>query len=225
MRGLRPERREIDPRAGTRRCDYGVGHIAQALEWLGEPKWRKRALDERQGFTLGGANSKLDRSLGEIGVGADAGDRRLESRDVPSERVRADRDLTLEDAAGKRRGQATLALDLLKQPPRALAKRLGERLERARAGGGVGDKSKIGFAQEDELRVAGETPGETVGKTGGERVGKHADAVGAPEASRERRHRPAHDVHGRVTRRHHAPGAFGMDMRRARLKAACGLDP
>ena len=82
----------------------------------------------------------------------------------------------------------------------------------------------MGLAQENKLSVAGEAPGEAVGKADGQSVRKHADAVGAAEAGRERRHRPAHDVHEGVARRHHPPGAFGVHLRRARLKAARVLD-
>ena len=56
--------------------------FAQSLERLGKPKWRERALGGRQSFTLGRANGNLDPRLGKIGMGADAGDRRLDPRDV-----------------------------------------------------------------------------------------------------------------------------------------------
>ena len=39
-----------------------------------------------------------------------------------------------------------------------------QRLEGAGAGGRVGDEAEIGFAQENELAVAGETPRQTVRK-------------------------------------------------------------
>ena len=75
------------------------------------------------------------------------------------------------------------------------------------------------------MGVAGETSGEAVGKADGLGMRKHADAVGAAEARRERRHRAAHDVQIRIARRHHAPRAFGVDMRCAGFEAARVLDP
>ena len=63
------------------------------------------------------------------------------------------------------------------------------------------------------------------GRPSGERVRQDADAVGAAEAGREGRDRPAHDVHVRVARGHHPPRALGLDMRRPRLEPAGLLDP
>jgi len=121
----------------------------------------------------------------------------------------------LKPAACERRGQAALGVDLLKEPPGPVAKRVGHRLECAGAGRRIGHKSEIGFAQENELGVAGETPRETVGKAGRERMRQDADAVGAAEAGRERRRRAAHHIHVRIARRHRAPGAFRLNVSRA----------
>ncbi len=137
----------------------------------------------RQRLAFRRANRKLDRRLGEIGMGAHAGDRRLETRGVANQRRRAGGDLTLKPAARERRGQAALTLDLLKEPPGLVAKRVGHRLEGPRAGSGIGHKSEVRFAQKNELRVAGETPREAVGKAGRQSVRQNADAVSAAEAS------------------------------------------
>ena len=157
---------------------------------------------------------------GEIGVRADTSDWGLEARGVSNERRRARGDLSLKRAACERRRQSALSFDLLKEPPGLVAKRLGHRLERAGAGGGVSDESKVGFAQEDDLGIAGETPREAVRKAGRERVRQNTDAVAPAETGRECRRRAAHHVHVRVARRHHAPGAFRLHTSRARLEAA-----
>ena len=158
-------------------------------------------------------------------MGADAGDRRLQPGDVAGQRRRAGGDLALKVAACERRRQAALGFDRLKERPGLVAKRAGHRLERAGAGGRVADKAEIGFPQEDELAVAGETARKAVRKADRKRVRQNGDAVGAAEAGRERRRRAAHDVHIDVARRHHAPGALGLHMRRARLEAAGFLNP
>ena len=98
-------------------------------------------------------------------MGADAGDRRLEPRDVALERRGALGDLALERAATRAppagRPRASIVLE---ERPALLAERLRQRLEHAGAGRRIGDKAEIGFAQEDELAIAGETPREAVGK-------------------------------------------------------------
>ena len=149
------------------------------FERLCEPHRHERAFGRRKRLALRRANRKLDRWLGEISVGAHARDRRLEARGVSSECGCARGDLSLKHTACERRRQSALPFDLLKQPPGFFANRLCQRLERPSAGGGVGDKSKVGFAQEDDLGIAGETPREAVRKAGRERVRQNADAVGA----------------------------------------------
>ncbi len=159
-----------------------------------------------------------------MGVRADSGDRRFQPGDISGERRSLGGDLSLERAIRERRRQAALPFDLLKDPPGLVAERSGQRLERAGAGGGVGDKSEVGFAQEDELGVAREASRETVRKAGGERMRQDAHAVSAAEAGRERSRRPAHDVHIWIAGRHRAPGALRLHMHRARLEAASLLD-
>ncbi len=73
------------------------------------------------------------------------------------------RDLALEGAIGKRRRKAAFGLDLLKQRPGLFGERLGQRLEAARARGRIFDEAEMGFAQEDELSVAGEPSRQTAG--------------------------------------------------------------
>ena len=133
-------------------------------------------------------------------VGADAGDRRLDPRDVTPQRRRVLGDLALETAVRERRGQTALRLDLLEDRPTLVAERLGQRLETARAGGRIVDEAEVGFAQEDELAVAREPPREAAGQTHSERVRQHADAVGAAEARRKGGDRSAQHVQVRVAR-------------------------
>ena len=156
---------------------------------------------------------------------ADASDRRFEPRDVPPQGGRTLGDLALGRACLQRRGEAAPGFDLLEQRPPLVAERSGQRLEGARARGRVGDKSEMGFAQENELAVARKATREAVGKADRERVRQDADAVGPAEPGRERRHRSAHHVHRRVARGHHAPRALGLDMRRPLLKPASLFDP
>ena len=153
-------------------------------------------------------------------MGGDAGDRGLEARGVSSQRRRAGGDLSLKRAVPERRRQSPQSFDLLKEPPGFFAKRLGQRLERPGAGGRIGDKSEVGFAQENELGIAGETPRETVRKAGGQSMRQNTDAVGAAEAGRKRRRRATHHIHGGIARRHRAPGALRLHKSGARLEAA-----
>ena len=134
-------------------------------------------------------------------------------------------DLTLERPVGERDRQAAARLDPLKDRPTLVVERPCQRLEPAGPRGRIGDEAEIGFAQQNELAVAGQTPRETVRKAGGERVRQDGDAVGAPEAGRKSRKRPAHDVHVRVPRGHHPPSALRLDMRLPLLEAAGLLDP
>jgi hypothetical protein len=143
MLGLRPQRGEINlwPRASAPK--EGVGTIAQTFERLRESNWRHRAFRRRKRLPIGRANRNLDGPLGEVSVGADAGDQRLKARSVSNQRRRALGDLSLKPAARERRRQAALSLDLLKEPPRLLTERVGHRLERPCAGGGIGHKSEV----------------------------------------------------------------------------------
>ena len=143
---------------------------------------------------------------------ADAGDRRFEPRDpalqIEPRSTATDAEMRLSPAL---RGKPPCAFDLLEERPALLAERLGQRLECARPRGGVGDKAEIGFAQQDKLAVARQTPRQAVGKTDGERMRQDANAVRPAKSRRKRGHRPAHYVHGRVARRHRAPCALGLD--------------
>ena len=130
-------------------------------------------------------------------MGADAGDRRLEPGRVALQRRGALGDLPLEDAVRERGRQAAPRLDVLEDEPALVDERPGQGLEPAGARRRIGDEAEIGFAQKDELAVAGETPREAVGKADGERMGQDADAVGAAEAGGKGGDRPAHDVHVR----------------------------
>ena len=224
MLGLRPQRGEINLRPRASAPKEGVGTVAQTFKRLCEPNWHERAFSRRKRLALRRANRNFDRRLVEIGVGADAGDRRLQASGVSNQRRRAGGDLSLKRAIRERRRQSAQSFDLLKEPPGLVAKRLGQRLERPCAGGGVGDKSEVGFAQENELGVASETPSQAVRKAGRQSVRQNADAVGAAEAGRERRRRAPHHIHVRIARRHHAPGALRLHMSRARLEAAGLLD-
>ena len=194
------------------------------FERLGEPHRHERAFGRRKCLALGRADRNLDGPLGKIGVRADAGDRGLEARGVSNERGRVHDDLSLKRAIRERRRQTAVSLDLVKQGPCFFANPLGQRLERPCAGGRVGNKSKVGFAQENELGIAGKTPREAVRKASRERVRQNGDAVGAAEAGRKRRRRAAHHIHVRIARRHHAPGAFRLHTSGARLEAAGLLD-
>ncbi len=134
------------------------------------------------------------------------------------------RDLRLKRAGRERSRQAAAPFDLLEGGPSPVAQRACQRLESAGAGGRIGDKSEMGFAQEDELAIAGETPREAIGKSDGERVGQDADAVGAAETGGKGGDRAAHHVHIRVARGHHAPRAFRLDVSPSRLEPAGLLD-
>ena len=76
MLRLRPQRGEINFRPRASPSKDGVGQIAQTFERLCEANRRHRALNVRKGLAFRRANCHLDWRLGEIGVGAHAGDRR-----------------------------------------------------------------------------------------------------------------------------------------------------
>ena len=220
MPGLGPQRGEINfrPRAGAPKV--GVGTIAQTLERLCEPNRRQRA--------FGGANASRSGAPSATSTGGSARSACALTPVIGAFRQAAFRasaaalaaTCTLKHAVRERRRQSAQSFDLLKEPPGLVAKRLGHRLERPGARGGVGDKSEVGFAQENELGVAGETPREAVRKAGGQSVRQNADAVGAAEAGRKRRRGAAHHIHVRIARRHHPPGALRLHTSRARLEAA-----
>ena len=84
MLGLRPQRDEINLRPRASAPKEGVGTIAQMFERLCEPHRHERAFGRRKRLALRRANRNLDRRLGEIGVCADAGDRRLQASGVSS---------------------------------------------------------------------------------------------------------------------------------------------
>ena len=141
-----------------------VALVAQTLEGLGEPdrrerhcvRWQSREARQRQNGGLG---------FVEIGEVARADERIRPPRDVGFAR-RTDLGDGLLDRSGFKRSRHTaLPLDLLEQAPGGLAKRIGERLDRTRPRGGIGDAVDIRFLDQDRLRIAGDTAGEGVGKS------------------------------------------------------------
>ena len=71
-------------------------------------------------------------------------------------------DLTLDQSAFERGGDTARRLDLAEQRPRRLAKLVRQILDRAGAGGRIGDVGEMGFLNENELGVAGDAPRETL---------------------------------------------------------------
>ena len=225
MQGLGPDRNKIGSRPGLRPLQEGVRPVAQRLERLGEAEGGKRALRGRKDLRRRRAGRNVGRGLDELGVGADAGDRRLDPCDVTPQRRRVLRDLALETAVREGRGQSALGLDLLESRPALVAERFGQRLKAAGPRSRIVDEAEVGFPQKDELAVAREPPRQGAGETNGERVRQHADAVRAAEARRKRGDRSAQHVQVRVAPGHHPPGALGLHGGRAGLEAAGLLDP
>ena len=174
MGGLGTEGDEIGLRSRAGLAQIGVRPVAQGFERLGDPHRRERAGQRGRMFPLRGARRDLRGRLVEMGVGADAGDRRLESCRVALQRRGAFADFTLERAVRQRGRQAAPALDTLEEKPSLVDQRPGQGLEPAGPRRRIGDEAEIGFAQKHQLAVTREPPREAVRQADGERMRQDA---------------------------------------------------
>ena len=122
-------------------------------------------------------------------------------------------DAALDMAFGKALQDAAFLLDLPELVPGRFAERVGQRLDAARAGCGIGDEIDMAFGGHDELRVAGNAAREAVRQAMRDRVRQHRDRIGAADRRREAGDRRAQDVGLGIGCRHHPIGRFGMDGR------------
>ena len=100
---------------------------------------------------------------------------------------------------------AAFRFDRLELLPRRFAKRIGQRLDAAGAGGRVGDEIDMAFAGQDELRVAGDAAGKGVRQA-------VRDRVRQDRRSNRRRRRPRRKP-AIVVRRMLVSGSFAVIMR------------